>query len=318
VRRALGTLLWLGGYLACLATLLAGAVYFVGAVWWMHAPPGDVLTVAALPMALLLGAGWLCAMVGRRLRSAPSAPGFGALRTWLVAAVGMAVVVACAVLGHDAWQMVECGRNPPVQDGDGFRRVCNGDLNRFDISFTSIGRATRKLAFQPVDLARTPFAQLEPLGGQAEAVTGIRSRLYRGFRMPGGHTLTLSEHDMSADGVTTWRAPKDEPERINGLPARLTVLEDVSGTAVSHLSWVEGRRDYELWVDANIARVPLREQLFALAASLPRAVPACPGEKLRESIGVDENGFPIRPSLPHVLTVEEMDALGDRSKRPCK
>lgn len=62
----------------------------------------------------------------------------------------------------------------------------------------------------------------------------------------GGHSLTVFEQDMSADGSTSWRDPKDEPERVNGLPARLVVLEDPSRTAVSLLSWMEGRRDYQL------------------------------------------------------------------------
>jgi len=79
---------------------------------------------------------------------------------------------------------------------------------------------------------------------------------------------------MSADGGSSWRDPKDEPERINGPAARLVVLEDPSGKAVSLLSWMEGRRDYQLSIDANIAREPLPDRLFALAAPLPHAVPA--------------------------------------------
>jgi hypothetical protein len=66
------------------------------------------------------------------------------------------------------------------------------------------------------------------LGGRAESVGDVPSRLYRGFRMPDGHRVTLFEHDMSADGSRSWRDPKDEPERINGVPARLVVMEDAS------------------------------------------------------------------------------------------
>jgi hypothetical protein len=66
-------------------------------------------------------------------------------------------------------------------------------------------------------------------------------------------------------------------------------------------SWFEGRRGYQLWVDANVVRVPLRDRLFALAASLPRAVPACPNEP-----------------MPQVMTQAHMDAMLERSKRPCK
>lgn len=51
-------------------------------------------------------------------------------------------------------------------------------------------------------------------------------RVCEGFRMPDGNRLILPEHDMSADGTRSWRDPEDEPERINGLPARLMVLED--------------------------------------------------------------------------------------------
>ena len=70
-------------------------------------------------------------------------------------------------------------------------------------------------------------------------------------RLPhaGRAPVTLFEHDMSADGSRSWRDPKDEPERINGMPARLVVMEAASGKAVSLLSWFEGRRGYQLWVD---------------------------------------------------------------------
>jgi len=149
----------------------------------------------------------------------------------------------------------------------------------------------------------------------------VPSRLYRGFRLPDGHVLTLSEQDMSADGSSTWRDPKDEPERINGLPARLTVLEAPSGSAVSHLSWVEGRRYYELWVDANVEREPLRplrNELFALAESLPRSVPACPHEPPPKQFKFDKNGRRIEEPPPASLTVAQAEAMFDRSRRPCK
>lgn len=201
---------------------------------------------------------------------------------------------------------------------NGFERVCEGDLARFDISFKSIASATRDLAFTPVDLTHTPFARLESLGGRAESISDVRSRLYRGFRMPDGHILTLSEQDMSADGSRSWRNPKDEPERINGLPARVGVFEDASGKAVSHLSWVEGRRSYELWIDANVAREPLRDPLFALAASLPRSVPACPNEPPPMSTRLGADGRPVDEPMPKVLTQAQMEAMFDKSKRPCQ
>jgi hypothetical protein len=132
------------------------------------------------------------------------------------------------------------------------------------------------------------------------------------------YELILYGHGMSTDGVTTWRHPKDEPERINGMAARLVVMEDPSGSAVSNLSWVEGRRDYQLWIDANVVRKPLREQLFALAASLPRSVPACPNEPPPKQWKFDKTGRRIKEPPPTVLTEEQFNAMADRSKRPCK
>jgi hypothetical protein len=95
--------------------------------------------------------------------------------------------------------------------------------------------------------------------------------------MTDGRLLTLFEHDMSADGSSMQRDPADEPERINGLPARLIVLQGESGKAVSVLSWLEGRRYLELWLDANVVLTHTRPQLMALAASLPKSVPAKAG-----------------------------------------
>jgi hypothetical protein len=65
-------------------------------------------------------------------------------------------------------------------------------------------------------------------------------------------------------------------------------------------------------------RVPLRERLFALAASLPRAVPACPNEPPRPPMRFDADGRPVFEQMPKVLTQAQMDAIVDRSKRPCK
>jgi hypothetical protein len=96
------------------------------------------------------------------------------------------------------------------------------------------------------------------------------------------------------------------------------VLQAPAGKAVSHLSWLEQRRWYELWIDANVVGTPLREQLFALAASLPLSVPACPNERMPEPIQMDANGFPIVKPMPETMTQAEMDALFDEAKRPCK
>lgn len=200
---------------------------------------------------------------------------------------------------------------------NGFRRVCEADLKRYDMSFESMSKALKDLAFSPVELGGTPFAQLKPLGGMAESVSDTRSRLYRGFEMPGGHTVTLFEHDMSADGSGMWRDPADETERINGLPARLTVLQAGTGKGVSHLSWTEGRRYYELWLDANVAKSPLREQLFALAGSLPKSTPACPNRPQPKPVVRGPDGFPAMEPMPERLTEAEMEAWAARMNPPC-
>lgn len=243
-------------------------------------------------------------------------------------------VVLCAMPGRDSFAGYEtsCGLGlPPDAPGYAAARareeaeaqrtgslgVCESDLERFSISFDSIDVATRTLDFQPVNLTHTPFAQFESLGGKAEVVSKKKSRLYRGFRMPSGHTLTLFEHDMSADGSSIWRDPKDEPEKVNGLPARLSVLQTKSGKAVSHLSWTEGRRSYELWVDANVTHQPLREKLFKLAASVPISIPACPNDPSSRAMRMGSDGRAVSEPPPAVLTEQQLKALVAR-QRPCK
>ncbi|ALK98423.2 hypothetical protein AM586_21755 [Massilia sp. WG5] len=174
------------------------------------------------------------------------------------------------------------------------------------------------LSFQPVNLSSTQFAHFKSLGAMIEPDNTAHTRLYRGFLMPDGHTVTLFEQDMSVDGTSTSRAPEDEPERINGMPARLSVFQAPSGKAISHLSWVERRRAYELWIDANVVDTPLRKQLFALAASLPPSVPACPNEVPPKPARMGSDGFPAAEPIPMTLTQAEIDAMSDRSKRPCK
>jgi hypothetical protein len=95
-------------------------------------------------------------------------------------------------------------------------------------------------------------------------------------------------------------------------------MEEPSGKAVSILNWVEGRRDIQLWIDANVVRQPLREQLFALAASLPKSVPACPNEPPPRQWKFDKEGRLINEPPPAMMTQEQLDAIADRSKRPCK
>jgi hypothetical protein len=317
-----GVLLWSAGHVVNALAVLAAGMYVLFCVAWLHAPLPDVLRVTATMALPVLGLAWLCRWGGRRLwKPATSSPPSPARRL-LLAVAGVAVALACGSNIRTAVRDYQCSadrsRHAAGTRNDGVEHVCAIDLDRYDISFQSLARATRKLAFTPVDLTHTPFAQFESLGGRAESVIDVRSRLYRGFRMPDGHEVTLFEHDMSADGTRSWRDPKDEPERINGLPARLVVKEAASGKAVSLLSWFEGRRMYELWIDANVVRAPLRDRLFALAASLPRAVPACPNEPPRPPLRFDANGRPVDEPVPRVLTQAQMDAIGDRSKRPCK
>jgi hypothetical protein len=178
---------------------------------------------------------------------------------------------------HEARQAAELERN-------GFLLVCDAVIARYDIA-SRLKPAMPRLAFRPVALAGTPFAHYQDMGKLAEQVGGIPSRLYRGFRTPEGHLLTLFEHDMSADGSQMSRAPRDEPERIRGMPARLVSFETRSGKAVSVLSWLEGRRYYELWIDANAARQRLQPHLIALAATLPDAVPSPLQGSAREPLG---------------------------------
>ena len=199
---------------------------------------------------------------------------------------------------------------------NGFLRVCEANLQRYSVTFFPMAAATLGLDFEPADLRNTSFAKLDSLGGRPETVSDTQSRLYRGFRTPEGYKLTLFEHDMSADGSSMWRDPKDEPERVNGLPARLSVFQASSGRSVSVLSWLEGRRYYEIWLESNAARNPMRARLFELASSLPVSVPACPNEPPPKRAALGPDGFPIDEPMPSTMTTEQMEALG--KKRSCK
>ncbi|WP_296952842.1 hypothetical protein [uncultured Massilia sp.] len=312
MKRTIGWLMWVGGCLVVLATLYQAGVYAFGFHVWMQAPLGGVLAVVAVPALPLIALGWACARIGRRLRRGQAAVAMSG-RAWKWTAIGGGAVVALAavVAGRMAIDSADCrALTGTERRRDGVDFGCVGRLAHYDIGFRSLAAGTRDLAFAPVDLRQTPFARLESLGARSERSGDVRSRLYRGFRTPDGHRVTLSEHDMSADGSNMWRAPADEPERIRGMPARLSVFRDTAGTTVSHLSWVEGRRSYELWIDAPAVRGPVRDQLFALAASLPKAVPACPNEvPPRPLNGLDAEPF---DDVPPVLLAGEVGA------RPCK
>lgn len=201
---------------------------------------------------------------------------------------------------------------------NGYQAVCDADLERFRITFEPARKIMASLPFAPVNLSGTPFASFKELGAMTERSNGLRSRLYRGYRMPDGHALTLFEHDMSVDGVNAWRDPADEPERINGLPARLVVMQTPEGAAVSHLSWTERRRAYEFWINANVTNSPLRDQLFALAASLPLSRPGCPNEVPPEPVRLGANGLPELAPPPLTLPADGTGEASAAMKRPCK
>jgi hypothetical protein len=248
-----------------------------------------------------------------------------------IAGVGALAMAAQAMPGAEPAGTDACGLGlPPNAAGfaqqeeqraseakkNGFLHVCEANLQRYSVTFVPMAAATRGLDFDPVDLRSTPFAKLESLGGRSETVADAESRLYRGFRNPEGQALTLFEHDMSADGSNMWRDPKDEPERVNGLPARLIVLQASSGRAVSVLSWLQGRRYYEIWLEANAARNPMRARLFDLANSLPPSIPACPNEPPPKRAALGPDGFPVDEPMLRTLATEQIEALS--RKRPCK
>lgn len=248
----------------------------------------------------------------------------------LIAGMAALAMAARAMQGAEPAGSAACGLGlPPDAAGfaqqqqqradeekrNGFLRVCEANLERYSVSFLPLPMAMLGLDFEAVDLRTTPFARLHSLGGRSERFTGTESRLYRGFRTEEGHTLTLFEHDMSADGSRMRRDPALEPERVNGLPARLIVLQADSGRAVSLISWLHGRRYYEVWIEANAAREPMRARLFALAASLPPAVPACP-EDSPKGAASGPVGSAFDDPVPLTLPAEEIDTSS--SKAACR
>lgn len=198
---------------------------------------------------------------------------------------------------------------------DGFVRVCEANLRRYapPSALKALPQAASGLAFCPLALGGTEFAQFSSLGGQVESISAIKSAFYRVFRTADGHTVTLFEHDMSADSSQSFRAAADEPERINGLPARLVVWEAASGKAVSVLSWLEGRRWIELWIDANMARGQARARFFAMAAALPKSVPANAHEADLQPLAFGPDGRPQLPPMPVTLSQAQMTAFLERA-----
>lgn len=336
MKKGVGILLLSFGHFLNILVLLAAVVYALGMSIWMHAPVIGVVETTALAALVPFAVAWGFRAAGRRALSgmpaaerrqhnAPSAP-LSPLKKRLRAGAAVVATVAGIVLAWNAYTAFACASDPtrftPAAKAqalrDGFTKVCKSDVRRYDMAFGPLDRALRKLAFTPVDLTHTPFAGFKSLGGSVESMTDVPARLYRGFEMPDGHRLTLSEHDMSADGVRSYRHPADEPERINGLRARLHVMEVKPGQAVSHLSWVEGRRSYELWMDANVAREPLRAQLFALATSLPTSVPACHDEPPEQTGGPKWERFTAPPPPPVMQTREQFAEMKNTGTPPCR
>ncbi|WLI91120.1 hypothetical protein Q4S45_08370 [Massilia sp. R2A-15] len=69
---------------------------------------------------------------------------------------------------------------------------CDANLDRYHIAF--LPAADQGQSGVPTgDLARTQFAHFESLGAMVDPDKSTRSRLYRGFRMPDGRTVTLFE-----------------------------------------------------------------------------------------------------------------------------
>lgn len=334
MKKGVAILLLSFGHLLNILVFLAAVVYAFGLIIWMHAPIIGVAKTIAVAGLVPLAVAWGFRAAGRRAmasmpaaqrsQSSPPLAPLSPTKRRLRAGIGIAATVAGTVLAWNAYTGFKCASDPsrftPSAKAEalrnGYTRACKSDISRYDVSFGLLDRAIRKLAFIPVDLAHTPFTAFRSLGGSVESITDVPARLYRGFQMPDGHRLTLSEHDMSADGVHTYRRPEDEPERINGLRARLNVMEVNPAEAVSHLSWVEGRRSYELWIDANVAREPLRAQLFALAASLPKSMPACPNEPPEPAGSTDWERFIAPPPVMQIdMTVAEMK---NPRARPCR
>ena len=186
---------------------------------------------------------------------------------------------------------VHCGLGPPPGASNyveherkqakqraelGYLLTCADNLRRYDY----LARANRlegvlpRLAFKPVSLDATPFSQLQAAGGSADYfVDGRAAGMHRTFRSSAGRIIDLLEWDMSVSGGSVTSQQSLQTERVNDSPAQLTVVQTTSGKAVSILSWVEGRRYYELSIDTNVKVFGLSDFL-QLACSIPRSVPA--------------------------------------------
>ena len=159
----------------------------------------------------------------------------------------------------------------------GFLVTSEEQLRRYEYeSLTQpLNELTKRLAFTPVQLDSTPFHEFEIRGGSADHFgDGGASALHRTFRSSSSNMFDLLEWDMSVYSGTVMLDPARQTERVNGLPAQLVILQAPSGRAFSILSWVEGRRSYELTVDANVKSTIVSPGLLELANSIPKSVPS--------------------------------------------
>lgn len=160
----------------------------------------------------------------------------------------------------------------------GYDRVCVRGLDWFD---AHVGRARPmdvvmgRLAFEPVALESTPFRNFRLLGGVADRPVARlgASALRRVFRSPAGRVIQLEEWDMSLGG-SVYRRPDLLTQRVNGAPAQLTILRTDAGRAVSRLSWIEGRRLFDLSIDEDVGSPDRKSAFLSLAESIPRSLPA--------------------------------------------
>ena len=188
-------------------------------------------------------------------------------------------------------RQVHCGLGPPPGTTNyaeherkqtkqrtelGYLLVCEDNLRRYDY----LARAKRleevlpRLAFKPVSLDATPFSQMKAAGGFADYFSdGRAAGIHRTFKAPAGRIIDLLEWDMSVSGGSVKSQQSLQTERVNDSPAQLTVVQTESGKAMSILSWVEGRRYYELSIDMNVSATGI-SNFIQLARSIPRSVPA--------------------------------------------
>ena len=163
----------------------------------------------------------------------------------------------------------------------GYTLVCDENLRRYDLVAAAqpLAGVIARLAFKPVALEDTPFSEFELVGGVSDLPGGTgASALHRIFRTATGRVIDLREWDLSVLGGEVFSKRELQTQQVNGAPAQLLVAQASSGRAVSVLSWVEGRRRYELSMDANVIAAPPSPTLQELAASLPKSVPTKAGE----------------------------------------